>query len=108
MSTLSLNVTALNVPLQTPSSALQTPISWDTPPPPPALTLTPTRSPHLLRFRPINALPKQGVKLCFNPQMETIVRQIINELATPPILVYPDWDAVTDNFRPFHLYCDAT
>lgn len=40
--------------------------------------------------------------------METIVRQIINELATPPILVYPDWDAVTDNFRPFHLYCDAT
>ena len=25
----------------------------------------------------------------------------------PPILVFPDWDAVADGSRPFHVYCDA-
>ena len=29
------------------------------------------------------------------------------ELATPPILVFPNWDAVADGSRPFHVYCDA-
>ena len=26
---------------------------------------------------------------------------------TPPILVFPNWDAVADGSRPFHVYCDA-
>ncbi|MEO9747519.1 MAG: ribonuclease H family protein, partial [Marinobacter sp.] len=39
--------------------------------------------------------------------MEDIVRQILAELAAPPILVFPDWDAVSDGSRPFHAYCDA-
>ena len=40
--------------------------------------------------------------------MDPILRQILHELAVPLILVYPDWDAVADNSRPFRLYCDAS
>ena len=39
--------------------------------------------------------------------MEVIVGEILAELAAPPILAFPDWDAVTDGSRPFHVYCDA-
>ena len=39
--------------------------------------------------------------------MEKLVREILAELATPPILVFPNWDAVADGSRPFHVYCDA-
>ncbi|MEP6128022.1 MAG: ribonuclease H family protein [Marinobacter sp.] len=39
--------------------------------------------------------------------MEDIVRQILAELAAPPILVFPDWDAAVKGSRPFHVYCDA-
>ena len=39
--------------------------------------------------------------------MEVIVRNILVELADPPILVFFDWDAVADGSRPFHAYCDA-
>ena len=35
------------------------------------------------------------------------MREILAELAAPPILVFPDWDAVADGSRPFHVYCDA-
>ena len=60
------------------------------------------------RVRPINALLKQGATFNFTPAMETTVRDILRELVKPPILVYPDWDTVTDNSRPFRLYCDAS
>ena len=40
--------------------------------------------------------------------METIVRTLLKELSPPPVLVYPDWDTVPDNSRPFLLYCDAS
>ena len=40
--------------------------------------------------------------------METIVRDLLAELATPPILVFPDWDAVEDGSRPLLLCCDAS
>ena len=39
------------------------------------------------RLRPINALLKQGATFNFTPAMETIVRDILRELAKPPILV---------------------
>ena len=39
------------------------------------------------RLRLINALLKQGVKFVFTPEMEAIVRGILHELVTPPILV---------------------
>ena len=60
------------------------------------------------RLRPINALLKQGVKFAFTPAMEAIIRDILRELGQPPILVYPDWDSIADNSRPFRLYCDAS
>ena len=28
-------------------------------------------------------------------------------MASPPILVFSNWDAVADGSRPFHVYCDA-
>ena len=60
------------------------------------------------RLRPINALLKQGAAFDFTSAMETTVRDILRDLTKPPILVYPDWDAVADNSRPFRLYCDAS
>ena len=59
-------------------------------------------------IRPIASLLKQGVKFVFTPAMETIVRTLLEELSAPPVLVYPDWDAVAENSRPFLLYCDAS
>ena len=59
------------------------------------------------RLRPINALLRKGVKFVFTPDMEKLVREILAELTTPPVLVFPDWDAVADGTRPFHVYCDA-
>ena len=35
------------------------------------------------------------------------MREILSELMTPPVLVFPDWDAVADGTHPFHVYCDA-
>ena len=60
------------------------------------------------RIRPMTSLLKQGVKFVLIPEMEVIVRKLLAELTTPPVLVYPNWDAVTDNSRPFLLYCDAS
>ena len=59
------------------------------------------------RLRPISSLFRKGVKFAFTPAMEKLVREILAELATPPILVFPNWDAVADGSRPFHVYCDA-
>ena len=56
------------------------------------------------RLRPTSALLKQGTKFIFTPAMEATVRQILHDLATPPVLVFPDWDAVADNSHP----CTAT
>ena len=56
----------------------------------------------------MNALLKQRVKFVFTPEMEAIIRKILRELASPPILVYLDWDAVADNSRSFPLYCNAS
>ena len=59
------------------------------------------------RLRPINSLLRKGVKFPFTPAMEKLVRDTLAELATPPILVFPNWDAIADGSRPFHVYCDA-
>ena len=42
------------------------------------------------KIRPLTALLRKGVKYVFTPAMEVIVRQILAELAAPPILVFPD------------------
>ena len=57
-------------------------------------------------IRSITSHVPQGVKFVFPPSMETIVRTLLEELSAPPVLAYPDWDAVTDNSSPFLLYCD--
>ena len=59
------------------------------------------------QIRPISPLLRKGVKFEFTPAMEVIVRDIFPELAAPPRLVIPDWDAVTDGSGPFQRYCDA-
>ena len=59
------------------------------------------------RLRLINSLLRRRVRFAFTPGMEKLVREILVELATPPILVLPNWDAVAAGSRPFHVYCDA-
>ena len=41
------------------------------------------------RIWPIISLVKQGVKFVFTPAMETIVRELLAELSTPPVPVCP-------------------
>ena len=65
--------------------------------------------PHMARhIRPITALLKKGVAFDFTSAMEDTVRALLAELAAPPILVFPDWDAVIDTSRPFCLHYDAS
>ena len=59
-------------------------------------------------IRPIASLLKQDVTFVFTPAMGDVVRELLAELFTPPVLLYPNWDDVTDNSRPFLPYCDAS
>ena len=58
-------------------------------------------------LRSIDALLRKRVKFAFMHPMEKLVREIVAEITTPPVFVCPNWDAVTDGSRPFHVYCDA-
>ena len=60
------------------------------------------------RVRSITALLQKGVTFSFTSPMEEGARALLAELAAPPILVFPDWDAVIDKSRPFRLHCDAS
>ena len=60
------------------------------------------------RIHPIVALLKKGVAFNFTSTMEDTVHALLVELAAPPILVFPDWDAVIDTSQPFRLHCDAS
>lgn len=53
------------------------------------------------RVRPLTTLLKKNVRVEFTDAMKSAVRQLLPELATPPVLVYPEWDAVSDGSRPF-------
>ena len=59
-------------------------------------------------IRPITVLLKKGAAFDFTSAMEDTVRALLAQLAAPPILVFPDWDAVIDTSRPFRLHCDAS
>ena len=59
-------------------------------------------------IRPITVLLKKGVAFDFTSAMEDTVRALLAELAAPPILVFPDWDAVIDMSWPICLHCDAS
>ena len=54
--------------------------------------------------RSITSLLKKGMEIAFRLAMETIVRKALDEPATPPPLVCPNWDVVADNYRPFPMY----
>ena len=56
----------------------------------------------------MTVFPKKGVKCSFTPSMEAIGRDVLAELAAPPVLVFSDWDAVGDGSRPFRICCDAS
>ena len=60
------------------------------------------------RVHRITALLKKGATSSFTRLMEEAVRTLLAELAAPPILVFPDWDAIIDKSRPFRLHCDAS
>ena len=60
------------------------------------------------RIRPTTSLLKHRLKFVSSPSTETIVKTLLEALSAPPVLVYPDRGAVTDNSRPFLLYCDAS
>ena len=65
--------------------------------------------PNMARLiRPITALLKKGAAFDLTPTMEGTVRALLAKLAAPPILVFPDCDAVIDTTRPFRLQCDAS
>ena len=59
-------------------------------------------------IRPVTALLKKGAAFEFASAREDTVRTLLAELAAPPILVFPDWDAVIDTSRPLRLHCDAS
>ena len=59
-------------------------------------------------IRPVTALLQKGAAFEFASAMEDTVRTLLAELAAPPILVFPDWDAVIDMSRPLRLHCDAS
>ena len=59
-------------------------------------------------IRPITALLKKGARFDFTTAMEEVVSALPVERLVPLILVLPDWDAVIDKSRPFHLHCDAS
>ena len=42
------------------------------------------------RIRPITSLLSERVKFEFTPAIEVIVSEILAELATPPILIFPE------------------
>ena len=60
------------------------------------------------RTKPLTTLLRKGVPFAFTKEMETIVRELLAELSCPPVLVFPDWNAIEDDSRPFRLHCDAS
>ncbi|CAM9994285.1 unnamed protein product [Sphacelaria rigidula] len=64
--------------------------------------------PNLARtLKPLTTLLKRGVKFEFTKAMEETVRDLLAKLSSPPVLVYPYWDAAEAGSRPFRLHTDA-
>ena len=58
--------------------------------------------------RPLNFLLRKGVKFEFTPHHKHIVREILDELSIPNVLVFPDFEAVISGSRKFRLVTDAS
>ena len=59
-------------------------------------------------LKPLTTLLKKGVKFVFTSEMEKIVREQLNTLSKPPILVSLDWPAAENGSRPFRLHTDSS
>ena len=60
------------------------------------------------RTRPLNSLLRKGVKLEFTPHHERIVREMLDELSSPNVLAFPDFEAAISGSRKFRLVTDAS
>eukprot|EP00752_Nemacystus_decipiens_P012512 g11082.t1 len=60
------------------------------------------------RTKALNDLLKKGTTFAFTDSMEATVRELLAELSRPPVLVFPDWEAIEDQSRPFRLHTDAS
>ena len=59
-------------------------------------------------LKPITALLKKGVKFEFTSENEGILRKLLQQLASPLVLAFPDYPAAVSGERPFRLVCDAS
>ena len=60
------------------------------------------------RTRPLNSLLRKGVKLEFTPHHERIVREMLDELSSPNVLAFPDFEAAISGSRKSRLVTDAS
>ncbi|CAB1103025.1 unnamed protein product [Ectocarpus sp. CCAP 1310/34] len=60
-----------------------------------------------VRVKPLTDLLRKDAKFCFTPAMADTVKGLLAKLTEPPVLAFPDWDAVADGSRPLRLCCDA-
>ena len=56
----------------------------------------------------LNSLLKKGVELIFTPEHTKIVQALLEQLASPDVLAFPDFSAAIAGDRPFQLITDAS
>lgn len=59
------------------------------------------------RFCPIHRLSKVYSSFDFSPDME-LVKTILMNISSPPILYFPNWNAAQGGSRKFRLYFDPS
>ena len=60
------------------------------------------------RTRLFNSPPRKGVKFEFTPHHEHIVREMLDDLSSPNVLAFPDFEAAISGSRKFRLVTDAS
>ena len=60
------------------------------------------------RTQPLNPLLRKGVKFEFTPHHEPIVREMLDDLSSPNVLAFPDFEAAISGSRKFRLVTDAS
>ena len=58
--------------------------------------------------RPLNSLLRKGVKFELMPHHERIVRDMLDELYSPNVLAFSDFEAANSGLRKFRLITDAS
>ena len=60
------------------------------------------------RTRPLNSLLQKEVKLEFSPHHERVVREMLDELSSPNVLAFTDFEDAISGSRKFRLVADAS